>query len=83
MKPATDNFEKDLAGTAKVLRIDFLSMVGHSTIRQYEAKIISTNLVLDPYRGVVFHQTGTFDSDFIKSKVIGLQNPEPQPMNCL
>ncbi|MBZ0319754.1 MAG: thioredoxin family protein [Anaerolineae bacterium] len=80
MKPVVDNLEKDLAGQATVLRIDFLSEVGRSTARQYEVKIIPTILVLDPYGGVVFRQTGTFDSELIKSKVMGLQNHEPEPI---
>ncbi|MCQ3930125.1 MAG: hypothetical protein DPW16_06665 [Chloroflexi bacterium] len=79
MKPVIDNLEKDLAGQATVLRIDFLSEVGRSTARQYEVKIIPTILVLDPYGRVIFRQTGTFDSGLIKSKVMGLQNHEPQP----
>ena len=79
MKPVVDNLEKDLAGEATILRIDFLSEVGRSTARQYDVKIIPTILVLDPYGQVIFRQTGSFDSDLIKSKVMGLQTAEPTP----
>lgn len=79
MKPVVDNLEKELEGQATVLRIDFLSEVGRNTARQYEVKIIPTILVLDPYGRVILRQTGTFDSDLIKSKVMGLQQAEPTP----
>ncbi|MBC7225674.1 MAG: thioredoxin family protein [Thermoflexales bacterium] len=74
-KPAVDRLEKELGGTAKVLRIDVMSQAGLTLAREYGVSAVPTFIVFDGGGQVVYAQAGLPDRAAIRAAVAGSQEP--------
>jgi hypothetical protein len=60
-KPIVDGIEKDLKGTAEVVRLNLLSEVGRKAASRYGVPAVPTILVLDAASNVIYRRTGMPD----------------------
>lgn len=70
-KPIVNGIERDLEGTAEVVRIDLLSADGRAVARRYDVRAIPTLLIFDG-GDVVDRRTGIPDRDEVVTLVRGL-----------
>lgn len=68
-KPAVDRLERELSGTAKVLRIDVMSQTGLALAREYGVRAVPTFIVFDGKGQVVYVQAGPPDRAAIRAAV--------------
>jgi hypothetical protein len=71
-KPIVDGLEDDLAGQAKVIRLDLLSPVGREAARHFGVRGLPTLLVVDGQGRVVLTQLGLLRPGEVRSRVEGL-----------
>ncbi len=57
-KPIVDGLERQLTGTAEVVRLDVSSQLGLRVARRYGVSGLPTLLVLDPDGEIVYRQAG-------------------------
>ncbi len=70
-----DRLEKELSGTAKVLRINVMSQSGLALAREYGVVAVPTFIVFDGKGQVVYAQAGLPDRASIRAAVAGLGEP--------
>lgn len=70
-KPAVDRLERELNGTAKVLRIDVMSQTGLALAQEYGVRAVPTFVVFDGKGQVVYAQAGLPDRAAIRAAVTG------------
>lgn len=68
-KPIVDGLEQDLAGRAKVMRLDLMSSVGQEAAGYFGVRGIPTLLVVDGKGEVILTQVGLIRSGEVKSQV--------------
>jgi hypothetical protein len=71
-KPIVDGLEDDLAGQAKVIRLDLLSPVGREAAHHFGVRGLPTLLVVDGQGRVVLTQLGLLRPGEVRSRVEGL-----------
>ncbi|MGQ9521871.1 MAG: thioredoxin family protein [Anaerolineae bacterium] len=70
-KPVVDRLERELNGTAKVLRIDVMSQTGLALAQKYGVRAVPTFVVFDGKGQVVYAQAGLPDRAAIRAAVTG------------
>lgn len=75
-KPAVDRLERELQGTAKVLRINVMSRAGLALAREYGVGAVPTIVVFDGNGQVVYAQAGLPDRAAIRAAVLQAQESE-------
>ncbi|MCX7856167.1 MAG: thioredoxin family protein [Anaerolineae bacterium] len=70
-KPAVDRLERELNGTAKVLRINIMDQAGLVLAREYGVRAVPTFIVFDGNGQVVYAQAGLPDRAAIRAAVAG------------
>jgi thioredoxin-related protein len=73
-KPIVDGIEKDLEGTAKVIRLSVTSEVGNRMAQRYGVRGVPTIVVLDGEGEVVTLSGGVPDRASLVAQVQGLVN---------
>ncbi len=73
-KPVVDGIEKDLEGTAKVIRLSVTSQVGNLMAQRYGVRGVPTIVVLDGEGEVVTVSVGVPDRASLVAQVLGLSN---------
>jgi thioredoxin-related protein len=73
-KPIVDGIEKDLEGTAKVIRLSVTSQVGNQMAQRYGVRGVPTIVVLDGEGEVVTLSVGVPDRASLVAQVQGLVN---------
>jgi hypothetical protein len=73
-KPIVDGLEQDLAGQAKVIRLDLWSPVGREAARHFGVRGLPTLLVVDGEGRVVLTQLGLLRPGEVRNRVEGLLN---------
>ena len=73
-KPIVDGIEKDLDGTAKVIRLSVTSQVGNQMAQRYGVRGVPTIVVLDGEGEVVTVGVGVPDRADLVAQVKGLSN---------
>jgi thioredoxin-related protein len=73
-KPIVDGIEKDLEGTAKVIRLSVTSQVGNLMAQRYGVRGVPTIVVLDGEGEVVTMSVGVPDRAGLVAQVQGLAN---------
>ena len=73
-KPIVDGIEKDLEGTAKVIRLSVTSQVGNQMAQRYGVRGVPTIVVLDGKGEVVTLSVGVPDRASLVAQVQGLSN---------
>lgn len=68
-KPIVDGLEQDLAGQAKVMRLDLMSSVGQQAAGYFGVRGIPTLLVVDGKGEVSLTQVGFIRSGEVKSQI--------------
>lgn len=68
-KPIVDGLERDLAGRAKVLRLDLLSSVGQQAARHFGVRGLPTLLVVDGEGQVILTQVGLLRPGEVRSQI--------------
>lgn len=74
-KPVVDRLERELDGTAKVLRIDVMSRTGLALAREYGVSAVPTFIVFDGKGQVVYTQAGLPDRAAIRAAVRAATGP--------
>lgn len=74
-KPAVDRLERELNGTAKVLRIDVMSQTGLALAQEYGVRAVPTFIVFDGKGQVVYAQAGLPDRAAIREAVQAAAGP--------
>lgn len=74
-KPVVDRLERDLQGTAKVVRIDVMSRSGLTLAREYGVTAVPTIIVFDGKGEVVSTHIGLPDRAAIQAAVAGAEGP--------
>ncbi len=74
-KPAVDRLERELNGTAKVLRIDVMSQTGPALAQEYGVRAVPTFIVFDGKGQVVYAQAGLPDRAAIREAVQAAAGP--------
>ena len=67
-KPIVNGIEKDLRGTAEVIRLDILSDVGQQVAGRYRVDSVPTTVLLGPGNQVAYHHVGMPE----RGKIVGL-----------
>lgn len=67
-KPIVNGIEKDLEGTARVIRLDIGSDLGGEAADRFGVSAVPTTLVLDGAGEVVHRETGLPDRDEVVAK---------------
>ena len=73
-KPIVDGIEKDLEGTAKVIRLSVTSQVGNLMAQRYGVRGVPTIVVLDGEGEVVTLSVGVPERAGLVAQVQGLAN---------
>jgi len=73
-KPIVDGIEKDLEGTAQVIRLSITSQVGSQMAQRYGVRGVPTIVVLDGAGEVVAQSVGLPDRAALVEQVIGLSD---------
>ena len=73
-KPIVDGIEKDLEGTAQVIRLSVTSEVGSQMAQRYGVRGVPTIVVLDGAGNVVLESVGMPDRTDLVAQVNGLSN---------
>jgi len=73
-KPIVDGIEKDLEGTARVLRFSVTSQLGNQLAGRYGVRGVPTIVVLDGSGQVVAQSIGLPDRADLVAQVEGLSN---------
>ena len=73
-KPIVDGIEKDLEGTAKVIRLSVTTQVGSLMAQRYGVRGVSTIVVLDGEGEVITVSVGVPDRAGLVAQVQGLSN---------
>jgi len=73
-KPIVDGIEKDLEGTAKVIRLSVTSQVGSQMAQRYGVRGVPTIVVLDGEGEVITMSVGVPDRATLVTQVQGLSN---------
>jgi thioredoxin-related protein len=73
-KPIVDGIEKDLEGTARVIRLSVVSELGSQVAQRYGVRGVPTIVVLDGEGQVVAQSTGLPDRADLVAQVKGLSN---------
>jgi thioredoxin-related protein len=68
-KPIVDGLEQDLAGQAKVMRLDLMSSVGQQAAGYFGVRGIPTLLVVDGKGEVILTQIGLIRPGEVKSQI--------------
>jgi thioredoxin-like negative regulator of GroEL len=68
-KPIVDGLERDLAGQAKVVRLDLMSSVGQQAAGQFGIRGVPTLVVVDGQGQVVLTQVGLLRPGEVRSQV--------------
>lgn len=68
-KPIVDGLERDLAGQAKVVRLDLMSSVGQQAAGHFGVRGIPTLVVVDGAGQVVLTQVGLLRPGEVRSRV--------------
>ena len=68
-KPIVDGLEDDLAGQAKVIRLDLLSPVGQQAANHFGVRGLPTLLVVDGEGRVILTQLGLLRPGEVRSRV--------------
>jgi hypothetical protein len=71
-KPIVNGIEKDLKGTAEVIRLNMLSGIGREAASRYGVPAVPTLVVLGPGGEVVYRHTGTPDRREVVERVNAL-----------
>jgi len=74
-KPAVDRLERELNGTAKVLRIDVMSRTGLALAQEYGVRAVPTLIVFDGKGQVVYAQAGLPDRAAIREAIQAVGGP--------
>jgi thioredoxin-like negative regulator of GroEL len=72
-KPIVNGIERDLEGTATVVRLDLMSEVGRRIARRYDVRAIPTILIFDRGEGPVFRHMGIPGRQQIVDEVLALR----------
>lgn len=75
-KPVVDRLERELSGTAKLLRINVMSQSGLTLAREYGVVAVPTFIVFDGQGKVVYVQAGLPDRAAIRAAVVQAQESE-------
>ena len=67
-KPVVDGIERDLKGTAKVVRIDLLSKIGRKIAARYGVSSIPALVIVDGDQ-VIYRHTGMPDRAEVVSQI--------------
>jgi thioredoxin-related protein len=73
-KPIVDGIEKDLEGTAKVIRLSVTNKVGNQMAQRYGVRGVPTIVVLDGEGEVITVSVGVPDRADLVAQVKGLSN---------
>ena len=73
-KPIVDGIEKDLEGTARVIRLSVTSQLGSQMAQRYGVRGVPTIVVLDGAGEVVLRSVGVPDRAGLVVQVNGLSN---------
>ena len=73
-KPIVDGIEKDLEGTARVIRLSVTSELGSRMAQRYGVRGVPTIVVLDGAGQVVAQSVGMPDRADLVAQVNGLSN---------
>ena len=73
-KPIVDGIEKDLEGTARVIRLSVTSPLGSQMAQRYGVRGVPTIIVLDGAGEVVLESVGVPDRTGLVAQVNGLSN---------
>jgi thioredoxin-related protein len=73
-KPVVDGIEKDLEGTAQVIRLSVTSQVGSLMAQRYGVRGVPTIIVLDGQGKLVAQSMGMPDRAGLVTQVQGLSN---------
>ena len=73
-KPVVDGIEKDLEGTAQVIRLSIMSELGSRVAQRYGVRGVPTIVVLDGSGEVVGQSVGMPDRAELVAQVMGLSN---------
>ena len=73
-KPIVDGIEKDLEGTAKVIRLSVTSQVGNLMAQRYGVRGVPTIVVLDGEGEVITVSVGVPDRANLVAQVQGVAN---------
>jgi thioredoxin-like negative regulator of GroEL len=68
-KPIVDGLERDLAGQAKVVRLDILSAVGQQAAGHFGVRGIPTLVVVDGAGQVILTQVGLLRPGEVRSRI--------------
>jgi thioredoxin-like negative regulator of GroEL len=68
-KPIVDGLERDLAGRAKVVRLDLLSSVGQQAAGHFGVRGLPTLLVVDGEGQVILTQVGLLRPGEVRSQI--------------
>ena len=71
-KPVVNGIEKDLRGTAEMIRLDLMSPVGAEAADRYAVGAVPTLVVLDGTGEMVYRRSGMPDREEIVTRVRGL-----------
>jgi thioredoxin-like negative regulator of GroEL len=73
-KPIVDGIERDLEGTARVIRLSVVSETGSQVAQRYGVRGVPTIVVLDGAGQVVAQSVGVPDRAELVAKVSGLSD---------
>ena len=68
-KPIVDGIERDLRGTAEVVRLNISSKVGREVAARYGVPAVPTLLVLDADSKMIYRQTGIPDRGKVVAQI--------------
>ncbi|MGB9776403.1 MAG: thioredoxin family protein [Anaerolineae bacterium] len=75
-KPVVDGLERELKGSAQVLRINVMDRTGLALAQEYHVRAVPTFIVFDGKGQVVYAQAGLPDRAAIRAAVARSQEPE-------
>ena len=68
-KPVVDRLERDLQGTAQVLKLSAWSSVGRELGARYGVRGVPTFLLFDGSGEMVHYQVGRLDAERVKAEI--------------
>ncbi len=74
-KPKIDQLEKDLAGEAKLLRLNVKDQVGRTLAAQWGVRGVPTFFVVDEAGNIVYAQAGAPNIEALRQTVANLDTP--------
>jgi thioredoxin-related protein len=66
-----DGIERDLKGSAEVVRLNLMGKVGREAASRYRVQAVPTILVLDSDGNVVYRHVGMPDRSEVVARVVG------------